>query len=337
MNFLMIHLYVFITTFSYENVKSIPLQQLTIYRSEFMKFISEYNKKYDTFRQVESAFSNFAENLVKFENHDMKQNGYNIGITQFADMNTNEFEVYKGGACLKTTNTRRCRSFSSTDAILPESIDWRTKNAVTPVKNQESCGSCWSFSATGAMEGAWAVKYGELLSLSEQELIGCSSKYGNNGCNGGLMDSAFEYVIDYGLCKESDTPYKAVDDKCDKCSTSAVKFSSCVDVTPNNQLHLKEAVSLGPVSIAIEADTSVFQHYTGGIISSSSCGTNLDHGVLIVGYGTDDNGTKYWTVKNSWGPRWGEEGYLRIARSDSYNDVGICGISMQPSFPIVSV
>ena len=147
------------------------------------------------------------------------------------------------------------------------------------------------------------------------------------------MDGAFQYAIDSGMCTEKDYSYTAKGGDCEKCDP-VVEISSCVDVTKNNQLHLKEAVSRGPVSIAIEADTKAFQLYTGGVLTGDACGTNLDHGVLIVGYG-DESGTEYWLVKNSWGPTWGDAGYIKIARSDSTNDKGVCGIAMQPSYPVV--
>jgi cathepsin L len=301
---------------------------------KFSDFVLNYNKTYNTIDEAYNAFNNFRLNTEKFERHNSDTTGYSIGITQFADLSPDDFEKFKGYGCLDSYKTSTCEKFVPSYDVLPESVDWRNDDAVTAVKNQGRCGSCWSFSATGAMEGAWAIKTGDLVSLSEQQLVDCSGKYGNNGCNGGLMDSAFEYVIDNGLCSEVDFPYEARDNTCSICPNSAVKFSSCIDVTPRNQLHLKQAVAKGPVSIAIEADTSVFQHYTGGVISSSLCGTNLDHGVLIVGYGTESDGTDYWIVKNSWGETWGENGYVRIARSDDENSSGVCGVAMQPSFPV---
>ena len=223
-----------------------------------------------------------------------------------------------------------CVPFESDNVILPESVDWRECCAVTNVKNQERCGSCWAFSSTGAMEGAMFIGSGKLISLSEQELVDCVKK--DHGCNGGSMDDAFEYAQSTGICTEDEDPYVAEDEKCKICD-DPIKFSSCVLIDSNNQLHLKEAVSKQPVSVAIQANTNVFQSYTGGIINDSSCGTELDHGVLIVGYG-EEKGEKYWIVKNSWGMNWGEDGYVRIARSDSTNDPGICGIAMQASYPV---
>jgi len=216
-------------------------------------------------------------------------------------------------------------------------FDWRDAGVVTPVKNQGQCGSCWSFSATGAMEGAWAIYSGDLLSLSEQQLMDCSKRYGDFGCNGGLMDNAFEYAIDYGMCSEEQDPYKGTTDTCMTPSLdcdNVAKFSYCVDINSGNELELKQAVSRAPVSVAIEADTTIFQFYSGGIIKSENCGNSLDHGVLVVGYG-EENGEKYWIVKNSWGESWGENGYVRIARTDSTTDSGVCGIALQASFPVV--
>jgi len=157
------------------------------------------------------------------------------------------------------------------------------------------------------------------------------------GCNGGQMDGAFKYAIDNGMCTESAYPYTSGVTKtagtCHSCS-AVDTFSSCSDVKANDQLSLKAAVAQQPVSIAIEADTAYFQSYSSGVLTSSACGTSLDHGVLIIGYGAE-NGQKYWLVKNSWSTSWGDQGYVKIARSDSTNDPGICGIAMTPSFPSV--
>jgi C1A family cysteine protease len=223
--------------------------------------------------------------------------------------------------------------------VLPEdsaatSVDWRTKNAVTQVKNQGQCGSCWAFSATGALEGLHAIKDGSLLAFSEQQLIDCSSSYGNQGCGGGIMDNAFLYVEAYGIETEQDYPYTGVQGPC-KYDKSKVKFANTgyVDVTPNNEKQLEAAVNIGPVSVAVEADQPAWQMYTGGIVTAN-CGTNVDHGVLIVGYGVQ--GTQaYWIVKNSWGPEWGENGYIRIAKGTSTNSPGMCGIATMPSYPTV--
>jgi C1A family cysteine protease len=216
-------------------------------------------------------------------------------------------------------------------------MDWREHDAVTPVKDQGQCGSCWSFSSTGSMEGAWAIHSSELVSLSEQQLVDCSKSYGNMGCRGGLMDDAFQYVIDNGgLDTEEDYHYTAQDGTCDedKQENHIVTFSSFVDVIPNDEDQLKSAVALGPVSVAIEADKMGFQFYKSGVFSGE-CGTTLDHGVLVVGYGTDEeSGLDYWIVKNSWAATWGDEGYILLQRNVDAPE-GQCGVAMQPSYPVV--
>jgi C1A family cysteine protease len=203
------------------------------------------------------------------------------------------------------------------------------------ILDSPQCGSCWAFSATGAIESSWAISKGELINLSEQELVDCATgiKYGGHGCNGGQMDGAFKYVEQFGLCSDIEYPYSATQTSCTKCE-QIVYISSCYDVKSNDQLSLKNAVAISPVSVAIEADTFYFQSYSGGILDSPQCGTNLDHGVLIVGYGTE-NRLDYWIVKNSWGENWGMNGYVKILKSNSTNDPGICGIAIQPSFPII--
>jgi C1A family cysteine protease len=308
--------------------------------SLFTDFQQKFQKTYDSLDELKTRFRIFVENVQVILNHnaDLSQN-FTMGINQFSDLTADEFKnTYIHGFSKVSYQATGCKKFIGSNVVSPDSLDWREKNAVSGVKDQGQCGSCWSFSATGAMEGAWSIYSGNLVSLSEQELVDCAGlKYGSMGCNGGQMDGAFQYAIDHGMCSESAYPYVSGTTlsagTCKSCSV-VVSMSGCADVVPNNQVLLKQAVAQGPVSIAIEADTRYFQSYSGGILTSSSCGTNLDHGVLIVGYGLD-NGTKYWLVKNSWGTSWGENGYVKILRSDSTNDAGVCGVAMEPSFPIV--
>merc|ERR1719486_998248 len=241
-------------------------------------------------------------------------------------------------------------------AVLPSatatSVDWTTKNAVTPVKNQGQCGSCWAFSTTGSVEGAYALKTGKLESFSEQELVDCAGSFGNQGCNGGLMDDGFKYIESKGDVLEATYPYVGKTGKCSstKSANPVVKVGGYKDVAAANEDQLKAAVQQQPVSVAIEADQSGFQFYKSGVFSGT-CGTNLDHGVLVVGYGTD-SGKDYWKIKNSWGTTWGDQGYIRVIKSSKKavnatsgrqllgggggGSSGECGLLKQPSYPVIS-
>jgi len=305
----------------------------------FKYFRSLFLKDYKTIEEEVNRFRIFRENLRIIDSHnlDIGQN-FTMGINQFTDLTPEEFKILYVSGLKTQVGSYGCKSFSSSASGTPSVIDWRTLGAVTSVKDQGQCGSCWTFSATGAIEGAWAISTGKLVDLSEEQLVECATgvSYGSHGCSGGQMEGAFKYVVEHGQCSLSAYPYTSGTGKsgaCQKC-TSVAHLSSCSDVKPNDQLSLKAAVAQQPVAIAIEADTRYFQSYSSGVLTSSSCGTNLDHGVLIVGYG-EESGQKYWLVKNSWSESWGQNGYVKIGRSESTNDAGICGIAMQPSFPIV--
>jgi len=303
--------------------------------SHFTNFQEKFTKKYENVQELETRFAVFRENFRNIITHNADRNqSFTMGVNQFTDLTPEEFKAQMIRGLKAPVGSFGCGSFSNSASGAPASIDWRTKGAVTTVKDQGQCGSCWTFSSTGAMEGAWAIAKGQLIDLAEQELVDCAGlKYGSMGCNGGQMEGAFKFIIENGQCAASSYPYTAKDGTCHSCSAVA-HATSCSDVKPNDQLSLKAAVAKQPVAVAIEADTKYFQSYSGGVLTSSSCGTSLDHGVLAVGYG-EENGQKYWLVKNSWGTSWGDKGYVKIGRSESTNDAGICGIAMDPSFPTV--
>ena len=277
----------------------------------------------------DSKMAVFADNLKFFAEHNARYAAgletYTVGVNQFSDMSHEEWIAERSRSMYK-------RQTPFNVVRLPEAkasgVDWRTKNAVTPVKNQGQCGSCWSFSTTGSTEGAHAIASGKLVSLSEQQLMDCSTAEGNQGCNGGLMDNAFKYIIkNGGLDTEEDYPYEGKDGTCSKAKAAkhVVSIKGYKDVPQNEEAQLASAVEKGPVSVAIEADQRGFQMYKSGVFSGT-CGTKLDHGVLVVGYTADA-----WIVKNSWGATWGEQGFIEMKRGVSAS--GICGIAMQPSYP----
>jgi C1A family cysteine protease len=289
---------------------------------------------------------NFANNHDLIEQHNAQNLTYTLGHNAFSHMSFEEWGAYMkfGLAKREHVASELVHEAPADLSTLATSVDWVSAGAVTPVKNQGSCGSCWSFSATGSLEGVYKIKTGTLNSYSEQELVSCDigKIMGNHGCNGGLMDYAFSWVKDNGgLCLESAYPYTSgtttENGECQdhsSCDDKSLKLTGYVDVKTNNDAALASAVALNPTAVAIQANQAAFQLYKSGVLTGT-CGANLDHGVLAVGYGTDSVGGDYWNIKNSWGETWGEAGYIRIARGESYNSgKGQCGVySGPPSYP----
>ena len=294
----------------------------------FIHHVAEHNLSYATVEEFNARKGLFAakDAIINEINAD-ETNTHVAGHNQFSTWTDSEYKQILGFKAWS-------QNVVSVEDGVPtaDEVNWVTKGAVTPVKNQGSCGSCWSFSSTGAMEGAHFIKTGTLLSLSEQELVDCDH-IGSAGCNGGSMEGAFEWYKTNMAELEDDYSYTGRNGTC-KESTYTGQFESTgyVNVTANSASALKASIQTGPTSIAIEADKAVFQTYTSGILNSASCGTQLDHGVLAVGYGTE-NGQAYYLVKNSWASSWGDNGYIKIA--DNGDGEGICGIQMAAVRPTV--
>ncbi|XP_054270369.1 cathepsin L [Macrosteles quadrilineatus] len=314
---------------------------------EWNLFKMTHGKNYTSDMEDKFRLKVFLDNKHKIIKHNTRYtNGlvsYKLAMNKYGDMLHHEFISTMNG--FNRTKQMKLTGMSMMDkpvtfiepanVELPSSVDWRTKGAVTPVKDQGHCGSCWSFSATGALEGQHFRKSGKLVSLSEQNLIDCSGKYGNQGCNGGLMDNAFQYIRDNrGIDTEGAYPYEAEDDTCRyRPEASGATDSGFVDIPEGNESKLKAAVAtIGPVSVAIDASHESFQFYSGDVYYEPECSpTQLDHGVLVVGYGTDEDGNDYWLVKNSWGESWGDKGFIKMARNKDNN----CGIASSASYPLV--
>jgi len=311
-----------------------------VYQQSFGQFVTQYGKKYSN-EDLFSRYSVFKRNVDFIYLHNEKNLSYTLGMNAFGDMTFDEFHSTHTG--LKPIHNSYIRSKNAPSPSLannpppPDKVDWRKQGAVTDVQDQGMCGSCWAFSAVGAMEGAWQIKkkIKPIIPLSEQQLVDCSWPEGNQGCDGGLMDQAFEYVIhNKGISSAALYPYTAKNGKCKSpLPKSLVTISSYTDVTPNSDSAMQSSISLGPVSVAIEADQEVFQFYSSGVFDNKLCGTNLDHAVLAVGYDKDIiTNKKYIIVKNSWGDSWGIQGYIWMARQ---NGPGQCGINMDASYPNV--
>merc|ERR1712063_60586 len=270
------------------------------------------------------------------EAHNAKGESFTMGINQFTDLTQEQYRA-AAGLGWKPAPTEGTMPVLKTHVhsgeALADSLDWTTQGAVTPVKDQGQCGSCWSFSTTGALESGYQIASGNLVSLSEQQYVDCDG-FPNMGCNGGNMQFALRYAKDHDICSESSYPYEA---KGGKCRTSgcdvALKSGTVTGVVHMGSIlgsatdqDMMSALAKQPLSIAIEADQDIFQHYKSGVITGN-CGTSTDHGVLLVGYGTDGN-NDYWKVKNSWGASWGDNGYVRMVRGKNQ-----CGINSGVNYP----
>lgn len=307
------------------------LSFLSLEQSEFESYLQVFGKSYSG-EEYFRRFSIYSRNMGFIRVFNSQGESWVLGQTQYTDWTVTEFELILTSSSSTSSNINPPTILPDQHSSLsyPQTLDWRTQGVVTPVENQGNCNSGWAFSAAGAIEGVWALAGNTLVSLSEQQLLDCSSRYGNNGCNGGTMDYAFNYVINSGIASESNYPYKAQVGTCQSGVTPTANIQSFTDVVPNSPTDLYNAVALRPVSVAVDADPSIWQNYKGGVISRN-CGNNLNHAALVVGYNSIST-PPYWILKNSFGVNWGESGYIRLA---VVNGDGVCGVQKQPSYPNV--
>ncbi|XP_034101935.1 procathepsin L-like [Drosophila albomicans] len=312
-----------------------------VLKAEFELFKVEHKKSYDSKYEEQLRLQIFKDNKKLIDRHNKRyvagEKTYKMGVNKFTDLTQEEFKI----SLLSSLNSNH--SLEGIDYIynpsakdsVPKSIDWRTSGAVNPIKDQgQHCGSCWAFSAVGSLESQYFINKGRKVSLSEQNLVDCSRgfPYNNNGCSNGSTNGAFNYIWNNGIDTESSYPYEARDDDCRyNRNYIGAKISGTVHVESGNEDALASAVAnKGPISVAVDVIYK-FRHYSGGVFNEPSCSQHLNHGVVIIGYGTDSVGGDYWLVRNSWGKNWGEKGYIRMARNRNNQ----CGIANIPIFPLV--
>jgi len=303
----------------------------------FQQWAFDHGKAYesDSVRAMRTMV--WLDNAEFVRQKNAENNGASFKLNKFADMTHEEYKA------LLSPITEDAITRATEDMIalslppwvdIPKKMDWRDNKAVTPVKNQGTCGSCYSFSTTGALEGACAIKTGKLVSFSEQQIMDCSWQYGNNGCNGGMFDRAFYYIMEQGgIDTEASYPYTMKESHTCKydAKNKGGQVTNFYYVNQGDESALTAVLALkGPVAIAINAGQRSFQFYNGGVYDDPGCDQSLNHGVLAVGYGTDaDSGKDYFLVKNSWGTEWGLDGFIKMRR----NKDNQCGIATYPSIP----
>ena len=329
---------------AHAELSSLQTQQYDLFKTWTIQQSKQYSVD-----EAPIRFSNWKNNHDFVQQQNAKNLSYQLGMNQFADMTTEEFSAIHLGFKASTGLSNNLKSseksnfldFEDDNSVIDQlmnvnvsaAIDWRNRSAVTPVKDEGTCGSCWAFSTTGALEGLYAINNRMLLNFSEQQLVDCSTEGGNDGCNGGTFDGSFDYIQVNGIELEADYPYKGSGDTCQYSSDKAVfKNNGYVQLPQNNVTLMKAVVNLQPLAVGVKASDQAFQLYESGVLTDN-CDTDIDFSLLIVGYNTTSDGTEYWIAKNQWGTSWGLEGYIQIAIGYQNSGSGLCGINTTPTYP----
>ncbi|CAN7047589.1 unnamed protein product [Brassica oleracea var. botrytis] len=309
----------------------------------YERWLVENRKNYNALGEKERRFNIFKDNLKLIEAHNsVPDRTYELGLTRFADLTDDEFRaIHLRGKMVRTSDpVIGDRYLYKEGDVLPDEVDWREKGAVVPVKDQGDCGGCWAFAAVGAVEGLNKIKTGELVSLSEQELLDCDrgGDSGNFGCLGGNAADAFEFIIENsGIVTDKVYPYTENDTAACKAiemvTTRYVTIDSYEDAPHNDEMSLKKAVAHQPISVMVEAEN--MKLYKSGVFTGPCDHWYGNHNVVVVGYGTTERGEDYWIIRNSWGANWGESGYIKLQRN-FHNSTGNCGVAIRPVYPLKS-
>ncbi|XP_065367632.1 uncharacterized protein LOC135960300 [Calliphora vicina] len=313
------------------------LQEAEI-KQQWLSFRSKYGRNYRNVVEDSQRFVNFKRNLQRMWLHNKRfeqgLESYEMAVSPFSDMDFNEIEKSYMGLKMTEKDEELFRNSTLYEpskkqrSALPHYVDWRESGAITAVKDQKSCGSCWAFASVGALEAHYFLKYKKTILLSEQNLVDCVAE--NWGCDGGWMVPSFNYVREnFGINTESVYPYEAVDGQCRHQPYNGVTNNGYMVTSPDNEDHLQFAVAYeGPVTVSVHANDN-FINYKSGIFDDPDCSQIANHAVLVVGYGTE-NGQDYWLIKNSWGTHWGDNGYVKMAR----NKGSQCAIAKHVSYPV---
>lgn len=300
---------------------------------EFNRFKNKFNKVYNSDQEHAYRMAVFAKNLEDIISHNSRNDvTYILGVNQFSDMTFEEFKSKYLMQSIPSSITKDCDvKESSLSNDIPKTVDWFAAGKVQQVKDQKRCGSCWAFAAIGSVESAIAISGAALPNLSEQELVDCSTDYDNGGCNGGLPSLGLAYIIDNKISSETDYPYKGVDQKCNVKAQTKSAIKTCYRL-PRGVDHVTNAVVTQPIAVGFYVRED-FVHYKSGVYNPTNCNEEPNHGVLVVGYDLTDP-TPFFSVKNSWGPSWGDKGFFKIAIGSGD---GVCslGAHEENAYPVV--